>query len=121
MMAIITKPCDHIKNQIHVKIYTIQNPTNQSVYPCLLHPTLQLKPTPPEYNVTELQVPTALFSGSKDWLADPEDVKALVPKIQDTLFNHTNLVTYEHLDFIWGLSARFDVYDVVINMTKRFL
>ena len=82
---------------------------------------LQLKPNPPNYNVSELNIPTALFSGLQDWLADPKDVAKLVPKIQGTVFNHTTIPSYEHLDFIWGLNARFDVYDIIINMTKKFV
>lgn len=71
--------------------------------------------------MSELNVPTALFSGLKDWLADPTDVANLVPKIKAVVFNHTILDSYEHLDFIWGLNARYDVYDVIIELTKKFL
>ncbi|CAI8032085.1 Lysosomal acid lipase/cholesteryl ester hydrolase [Geodia barretti] len=76
---------------------------------------------PPNYNTSELSVPTALFSGGHDWLADPDDVARLVPQIKDTVFNHTNISYYEHLDFIWGLDARYKVYDPIIEMTKKFL
>ena len=75
---------------------------------------------PPNYNTSELSVPTALFSGGHDWLADPDDVARLIPQIKDTVFNHTNISYYEHLDFIWGLDARYKVYDPIIEMTKKF-
>lgn len=84
-------------------------------------PTLILQPNPPQYNVSELSVHTALFSGSRDWLADKRDVDNLIPKISNTVFNHTNIASYEHLDFIWGLNARYDVYDVIIKMTQQFM
>ena len=77
--------------------------------------------TPPNYNTSELDVPTALFAGVHDWLADPRDVEQLVPKIEKVIFNMTTIDTYEHLDFIWGLNARFKVYDPIIELTKRFL
>ena len=80
-----------------------------------------LQPNPPEYNLTELYVPTALFTGGHDWLADPEDVQNLIPKIEHTVFNHTTIESYEHLDFIWGLNASDLVYKVIINMTKIFM
>ena len=79
-----------------------------------------MQPTPPQYNVTELNVPMALFTGSRDWLADPIDVAGLLPKIKNTTFNHTNIDSYEHLDFIWGMNARFLIYNVIINMTKNY-
>ena len=49
--------------------------------PTHLTPT---QPTPPSYNVTELNVPTALFTGGHDWLADPTDVNASIPLLNTT-------------------------------------
>ena len=77
--------------------------------------------TPPLYNVTKLTVPTFLFSGGHDWLADPQDVAALIPKIQGVIKNHINIPYYEHLDFIWGIDVATKVYRVIINDIKKNL
>ena len=77
--------------------------------------------TPPLYNVTKLTVPTFLFTGSKDWLADPQDVAALIPKIQGVIKKHINIPYYEHLDFIWGIDAATKVYKVIIDDIKKKL
>ena len=79
------------------------------------------QPSPPQYNLTELRVPTALFTGDHDWLADPYDVKNLIPKISGVLINRTDIESYEHLDFIWGLNARELVYRIVIELARGYL
>ena len=58
-----------------------------------------------------------LFTGTKDWLADPPDVKMLTDKLTAAKVSYTvhNLPTYEHLDFIWGINANSDVYEVIID------
>ena len=37
--------------------------------------------TPPQYNVQDVKVPTALFSGGQDTLADPKDVAVLLTQV----------------------------------------
>ena len=74
--------------------------------------------SPPEYNVSALTVPTALFTGGQDWLADPQDVAGLIPKIADTVFYHLNISYYDHLDFIWGLDAHTKVYKPIVDIAN---
>ena len=84
-----------------------------------LFPSTQ--PHPPPYNVTELTVKTALFTGGQDWLADPTDVANLIPKIKDVVFYHRNISYYDHLDFIWGLDAATQVYSEIITQINNML
>ena len=84
-----------------------------------LFPSMQ--PHPPPYNVTELTVKTALFTGGQDWLADPTDVANLIPKIKDVIFYHKNISYYDHLDFIWGLDAATQVYSEIITQINNML
>jgi lysosomal acid lipase/cholesteryl ester hydrolase len=78
-------------------------------------------PSPPPYNVTELSIPTAIFTGGNDWLADPQDVKNLIPKISHVMINHTYVASYEHLDFIWGLNAPELIYSVIMKLARKYL
>ena len=72
---------------------------------------------PPCYNMSKLTVSTALFTGGQDWLADPEDVALLIPLLMQNkiLYSNISFPDYEHLDFIWGINANKDVYDVIIK------
>ena len=56
----------------------------------------------PAYNVSALNVPTALFSGGKDWLADPTDVAGLVPLINSTVIFSKEIDDYDHLGLYLG-------------------
>lgn len=81
-----------------------------------------LQATSPSYNITQLNIPTVLFTGDKDWLADPIDVANMIPKINTTgKVVNIPIDGYEHLDFIWGLDAANRVYDKIINFTQKFL
>ena len=75
--------------------------------------------TPPDYNVTELTVPTALYYGGHDWIADPTDVSQLIPLIKGVLQAAREIKPYEHLDFTFGLDAKQVVYDEIINDMRK--
>ena len=79
--------------------------------------------TSPSYNLTSLSVPTALFSGGQDWLADPRDVSGLIPKINTTgkVFYHKYVDAYDHLDFIWGLDAATLIYSDIVNLALKMM
>ena len=99
-------------------------PTQEVSHTHLQHsPSLlpSTQPHPPPYNVTELTVKTALFTGGQDWLADPTDVANLIPKIKDVIFYHKNISYYDHLDFIWGLDAATQVYSEIITQINNLL
>ncbi|XP_044516272.1 gastric triacylglycerol lipase-like [Gracilinanus agilis] len=76
------------------------------------------QPTPPRYTLLSMRVPTALWSGQRDLLADPEDVAILVPQIPNLIY-HKTLPTYNHLDFVFGVNAPEDVYNGMIEMIKK--
>ncbi len=68
-----------------------------------------------------MTVPTALFTGTQDWLADPQDLEWLIPKLNSTssLIYHKNIDYYDHLDFIWGLDAAIVVYPEIISLASK--
>jgi len=72
----------------------------------------------PEYVVSNMEIPTVLFWGGKDVLADPEDVQALIPKIKNLAGNYFD-PDLDHLDYIWGTTAADTVYNVIIRMINK--
>ncbi|KFQ62722.1 Lysosomal acid lipase/cholesteryl ester hydrolase, partial [Pelecanus crispus] len=81
------------------------------------NPAVYHQETPPSYQVEEMPVPTAVWSGGKDWVADLRDVHLLLSRI-------THLVTYGHIpdwnhwDFIWGLDTPGRLYSSILEMME---
>ncbi|XP_039990534.1 gastric triacylglycerol lipase isoform X2 [Xiphias gladius] len=73
--------------------------------------------TPPEYRVQDMKVPTALFSGGQDTLADPKDVAMLLPQVSNLVF-HRHIEHWEHLDFIWGLDANEQMFPFILKLLQ---
>ena len=70
------------------------------------------------YDVTKMEVPTAFFTGGHDALADPADVKELVPKIKNLIF-HKNVEYWNHLDLVWGIDAGTLAYKPIIDLIRK--
>ena len=68
--------------------------------------------------MTNLQVPTAIFTGGNDWVSMPEHAAKLVPLLQHVLLFHKHIPQYAHLDFIWGMNSATKVYDVIMRDMK---
>ncbi|XP_028638104.1 tear acid lipase-like protein [Grammomys surdaster] len=75
--------------------------------------------TPPVYNVEDMKVPTAMFSGLKDFLSNPEDVEILKAKIPNLVY-HKTISDFSHFDFILGLNARKEVSEEVLAMLRKY-
>ncbi|XP_010205417.2 lipase member M [Colius striatus] len=80
------------------------------------NPAIYHQETPPFYPV-EMPVPTAVWSGGEDWVADWRDVHLLLSRI-------THLIIYDHIpdwnhwDFIWGLDAPRRLYNSILELME---
>ena len=66
--------------------------------------------------MSDFHVPTTLYHGGNDWLADPTDVKLLVDELPKGVVKSIKFIPdWMHLDFIWGIDAPKMVYNDLIR------
>ncbi|XP_071419420.1 lipase member M-like isoform X2 [Pithys albifrons albifrons] len=73
--------------------------------------------TPPLYQVEEMLVPTAVWSGGEDWAADWRDVHLLLPRIAH-LVTYVHIPDWNHWDFVWGLDAPERLYSNILKLME---
>jgi lysosomal acid lipase/cholesteryl ester hydrolase len=73
--------------------------------------------SPPEYDLSKVSVPVALFWSDNDWLADPRDVDFLSTNLPNIVLNRRiPMPKFNHIDFLWGLDADTLVYKEIISL-----
>ena len=75
------------------------------------------QPTPPIYNLSNVNVPHAMFFGADDKLADLVDGAWLMSQLNCIVYSETNLPA-GHLTFMWGKDASW--FQVVIDLAREY-
>eukprot|EP00742_Colponemidia_sp_Colp-10_P002746 GILJ01002936.1.p1 GENE.GILJ01002936.1~~GILJ01002936.1.p1 ORF type:complete len:423 (-),score=58.58 GILJ01002936.1:189-1457(-) len=78
---------------------------------------------PVQYDLAKIHpVPTAIFSGTEDALADTKDVLQLLSILPPGMVKMVhNEDTYDHLDFTWGENAAEKLYPLVIQHIMNWI
>uniref|UniRef100_G3SMN0 Lipase n=1 Tax=Loxodonta africana TaxID=9785 RepID=G3SMN0_LOXAF len=74
---------------------------------------------PPLYDLTAMEVPTAIWAGGQDVLVTPKDVARILPQIRNLSYFKL-LPDWNHFDFIWGLDASQRVYSKILALMKEY-
>lgn len=136
----ICGPTRHI-NDTRIQVYVSNTPAGTSTQNMLhwmqgvLTPTFQKydfgseeenmdhygTPSPPMYDLSQLAVNTALFSGKHDYLADPLDVQRIADEIPaDKLVYWDIQEDYAHLDYVWAYDAKDLIYPKVVELLTQY-
>ncbi|XP_072747886.1 lysosomal acid lipase/cholesteryl ester hydrolase-like [Anoplolepis gracilipes] len=75
---------------------------------------------PPNYNLTNIKVPIALFYGLGDLLINPEDVSKLKRALPNVVAMYRiPRLKFGHMDFVWSDNAPIFVYERVFNIMRK--
>eukprot|EP01087_Luapelamoeba_hula_P010795 TRINITY_DN2876_c0_g1_i2.p1 TRINITY_DN2876_c0_g1~~TRINITY_DN2876_c0_g1_i2.p1 ORF type:complete len:316 (-),score=28.97 TRINITY_DN2876_c0_g1_i2:8-955(-) len=79
------------------------------------------QPTPPQYDLGNITLPVALFTGTNDYLADPEDVAQLKEALPEgnPVFE-LNEASYGHADFILAPDAARLIYPSILKLLQKY-
>jgi len=76
--------------------------------------------TPPQYDLTKVSVPCALYHGGTDILADPTDVNVLLQTLP-MIVRSSYQPQFAHLDYTWGYdNATQAVYMDILQLVKQY-
>ncbi|XP_063163536.1 lipase member M-like [Candoia aspera] len=75
--------------------------------------------TPPLYDIRSMYIPTIIWSGGKDFISTPEDTELLLPVLRN-LHSHKVIPHWMHYDFLFGLDARQELYDKLVEIIQNF-
>ncbi len=72
---------------------------------------------PPEFDLSQVKMPVALYSSLKDWLADYSDVEYIRQNLPNLIQDKVQ-IDWDHLDFVWALNS-YEIYNDIINLMKK--
>jgi len=76
---------------------------------------------PPNYNISGVTAPVALYCGNNDWLADEKDVSRLASVLPHLVRNYK--VPYDkftHLDFLFAIDVNKFVYNNIFELLDKY-
>lgn len=66
-----------------------------------------------------MEVPTAMWSGGHDRVADPRDIENVLPNITSLIY-YKFIPHYNHVDFYLGQDAPQEIYQDLIRMMEDY-
>jgi len=78
--------------------------------------------SPPEYDVTQISAPVALFHSDGDIVTNNVDTQKLKSQLSNCVFEqHLNAsLDFYHMDYVWGKDVNEIVYPDLFNLIKNY-
>ncbi|XP_014208794.1 lipase 3-like [Copidosoma floridanum] len=77
--------------------------------------------TPPDYDLSKIKVPMALFWGVNDFLAHPTDVNRLFDGLPNKVMSYqVKHPKFSHIDFLWAVDAPSLLYKEIVDLIKKY-
>ena len=73
---------------------------------------------PPTYDLSKINTKIVIIYGTKDWLTHPKDVRWLSRQLPNVV-KMMKVKGYNHLDFVWGLDAKDQIYEKIIKTIRQ--
>jgi len=76
--------------------------------------------SPPSYDLTKVEAPTAIFKADADTLSSLPDIDHLVSLLPNVIFDHqVQREGWTHLDYVAAMDADKMVYDLIIGLFRQ--
>ncbi|XP_015280098.1 PREDICTED: lipase member M-like isoform X2 [Gekko japonicus] len=76
--------------------------------------------SPPLYRIEEITVPIAIWHGGRDWVCQPAEIEALLPRVTN-LIHQQYFPDWDHFDFLWGFDAPQRLYREILDLMEKHL
>ncbi|KAF2887898.1 hypothetical protein ILUMI_18275, partial [Ignelater luminosus] len=77
------------------------------------------QPNPPEYNLTKITAPVALYTGTDDIVCVREDVDKTASMMQNVVVNK-RIPGFNHVDILWGIDVVDLVFNDILKLMERY-
>ncbi|KAF2886716.1 hypothetical protein ILUMI_19457, partial [Ignelater luminosus] len=74
---------------------------------------------PPEYNLTKITAPVALYYGANDLLIVQEDVDKTASMMQNVVVNK-RIPDFNHVDYLWGIDVVDLLFNDILKLMERY-
>ncbi|XP_026468933.1 lipase 3-like [Ctenocephalides felis] len=109
------------KQMIHYGQLIVSKKFRQYDYGQLGNLELYGFPEPPDYDLSKITTPVALYIGPNDNTGTPEDAEILASLLPNVILNFLGPgPNWSHVDFIWGEDVKELLYDKVIDTIMKY-
>ncbi|KAF2887861.1 hypothetical protein ILUMI_18312, partial [Ignelater luminosus] len=76
------------------------------------------QPTPPQYNISKMTAPVAIYVGDRDIYSKKEDIDKTAAAVPN-LAVYRYIKGFSHLDLVWGIDAPSVVFNDILEQMGR--